>query len=180
MATALESIDGLLDKHDSKIARDLKLNLKNLITKSALTMAEAGILVRGVARTLHHPGLSEIGLQLITDSNETLSAEQYQEIEESAAIMGMLNVYYRFRHFMESQETQHQAYQNAGLRMQSLAAPALGKERFELLAFAHSVINGCEKCVTSHERSLVELGTAQDKIHDAARVAAVCTGISRL
>jgi alkyl hydroperoxide reductase subunit D len=179
MATALESIDTLLDKHDSKIARDLKLNLKNLLSKSSLSVAEAALLVRATARTLQHLGLAEIGAQLIQESGETLTAEQLQEVDESAAIMGMLNGYYRFRHFMEADGSK-QSYQVTGLRMQSLATPALGKARFELLAFAHSVINGCEKCVTSHERSLVELGVGQEKVHDAARLAAVCMGISKL
>lgn len=177
--TSLEFIDQLFANHDTKVARDLKLNLKNLVSKSTLTAAESALLLKGLAGSTGFRPLSEIGDLLIAESGESFSPEQLQEARESAAIMGMLNVYYRFRHFMDEHgENSH--YSTTGLRMMSLSAPALGKARFELLAFAHSVVNGCQKCVTSHEKSLVELGTAPDKIHDTARLAAVCSGLKLL
>ncbi|MGH9857599.1 MAG: carboxymuconolactone decarboxylase family protein, partial [Acidobacteriota bacterium] len=54
--------------------------------------------------------------------------------------------------------------------MAALARPVLGKERFEMLAFALSVLNGCESCIRSHEQVLRNAGLA-DKLHDLARLA---------
>lgn len=68
----------------------------------------------------------------------------------------------------------------AGLRMTALARPTLGKERFEMLAFAVSVLGGCEMCVRSHERVLREAGVSIDKVHDLARLAAVVRGLKTL
>lgn len=179
--TTLEQIDRLFENHETKIAKDLKLNFKNLVSKSTLSPAETGLLLKGLARTTGNGTLAELGSSLLTESGENLSLEQLTEAEESAAIMGMLNVYYRFRHFMEEDgKEEKEAYKATALRMSALAAPALGKERFELLAFAHSVVNGCQKCVTSHEKSLLELGVSTEKIHDTARLAAVTTGLTKL
>jgi alkyl hydroperoxide reductase subunit D len=49
-----------------------------------------------------------------------------------------------------------------------------------MLAFAVSVINGCETCVQSHEKVLKEAGLTLDQIHDLARVAAVTRAIQTL
>ena len=100
-------------------------------------------------------------------------AEQIQEAAESAAIMGMLNTYYRFRYMVDKDDD----YRAAGLRMTSLARPALGKESFEMLALAVSIVNGCQSCVRSHEQVLRDAGISPDKIHDLARMAAVVKGI---
>jgi alkyl hydroperoxide reductase subunit D len=88
----------------------------------------------------------------------------------------MLNVYYRFRHFLGSPDE----YRIAALRMTALARPAIGKEKFEMLAFAVSVLNGCESCTKAHEKALRDAGIGTDKIHDLARLAAVVYGLSKL
>jgi len=71
-------------------------------------------------------------------------------------------------------------YRIAGLRMTSLARPSLGKERFEMLAFAVSVLNGCESCIRSHEEVLRNAGLSADKIHDLARLASVVKALRTL
>lgn len=106
------------------------------------------------------------------------SAEQIQEAKESAAIMGMLNTYYKFKGYLSPESLDN--YQRAGLRMQSFMKPQNGKERFEMMAFAVSVVNGCPSCIASHEKALTQLGVGADKIHDLARLAAVVKGLSTL
>jgi alkyl hydroperoxide reductase subunit D len=88
----------------------------------------------------------------------------------------MLNVYYRFRYMVGNEED----YRAAGLRMTALARPVLGKERFEMLAFAVSVLNGCQSCIRSHEKVLRDAGVSTDKVHDLARLAAVVKGLHTL
>jgi lipoyl-dependent peroxiredoxin subunit D len=64
--------------------------------------------------------------------------------------------------------------------MTALARPAMGSQNFELLALAVSVVNGCETCVTSHERVLRDGGVSPAKIHDAVRLTAAIKGLSAL
>jgi alkyl hydroperoxide reductase subunit D len=111
-----------------------------------------------------------------------VDAAQILEAEEAAAMMGLLNSYYKFRGFISKAEPQlvTDNYNQAGLRMTALARPAMGRENFELLALAVSVVNGCETCVTSHERVLRESGVLPTKIHDAVRLAASIKGLSQL
>src|SRR6185369_15015062 len=101
-----------------------------------------------------------------------LPPEHIQEAAESAAIMGMLNTYYRFRYMVGKDDD----YRTAGLRMTSLARPAIGKEGFEMLALAVSIVNGCQSCVKSHEQVLRDAGVSADKIHDLARMGSVVKG----
>src|SRR5688500_16000087 len=137
-----------MENRTSLIARDLKLNLNRILTEGALSPEDAHLALLATATTVHSADLA-------TRAREQLmifgfSLEQIQEAAESAALVGMLNVYYRFRHFLGSPDE----YRLAGLRMTALANPTIGKERFEMLAFAVSVINGCETCTKAHERTL--------------------------
>lgn len=175
----IENFDRLLEKKTTSVAKDLKLNFKRLFEDSSLSEEEATLTLLATAKTLGIHQLQELAQSTL--SKNGFSSEAIQEAEESAAIMGMLNIYYRFRHFIDhTSETAATDYGAAKLRMQSLANPVLGKEKFEMLAFAVSAINGCEKCVTSHEKALVHLGVSRDKIHDLARMAAVVTGLKQL
>lgn len=175
----IENFDRLLENRTTTIAKDLKLNFKRLLEDSALSPEEATLTLLATAKTVGFYQLHELAQSALSKNGFT--SETIREAEESAAIMGMLNIYYRFRHFIDhSYETAATDYGATRLRMQSLANPLLGKERFEMLAFAVSVINGCEKCVTSHEKALLQLGVTREKIHDLARLAAVVTGLKQI
>jgi alkyl hydroperoxide reductase subunit D len=167
-------IDALLETRTSTIARDLKLNLKRLLEESSLTPPEAATTLLAVATSVGHRGLQQYAREQLGALD--VPAEQVQEAAESAAIMGMLNTYYRFRYMVDKDDD----YRTAGLRMTALARPALGKEHFEMLAFAVSVVNGCQSCVKSHEKVLRDAGVAADKVHDLARLAAVVKGLQGL
>ena len=45
--------------------------------------------------------------------------------------------------------------------MTALARPLIGKERFEMLSFAVSVLNGCEACTRAHEKALKDAGVSE-------------------
>ncbi|NNF06406.1 MAG: alkyl hydroperoxide reductase, partial [Candidatus Eisenbacteria bacterium] len=87
----------------------------------------------------------------------------------AATLMGMNNVYYRFRHMVGKD-----AYSKkpARLRMNRMAKPATNKADFELFSLAVSAINGCEACIQSHEPVVLKGGLTEDAVHDAVRVAA--------
>ena len=163
-----------LPSASSTIGRDLKLNLKRIVEDGALGEENATLALLALACAVDDRALADYARRRLGEFG--MEAVQIQEASESPAIMGMLNVYYRFRHMLAKEDE----YRNAGLRMTALARPALGKERFEMLAFAVSVLNGCESCVRSHEKVLRDAGMSADQVHDLARLAAVVKGLSAL
>lgn len=167
-------LDQYLESKSTPIARDLKLNLRRILHEGSLTPEEATLTLLAVATSTGNQALASHAREQLVILG--LSPEQIQEAAESAAIMAMLNTYYRFKHFVQKDDD----YRTAGLRMTALARPALGKERFEMLALAVSVLNGCESCVRSHEQVLRDAGVSADKIHDLARLASVVKGLTVL
>ena len=177
--SAIDLLSQELSTPETKIRKDLKLNFKAIAERGVLSKAEIGLALLGLGQTLKDVKLREIGQGFITESGETFSEEQITEAHESAAIMGMLNMYYRFRHFLKEGSSE-EPYKNTGLRMMALSSPALGKERFEMLAFAISVVNGCEMCVVSHEKALQQHAVSTEKIHELARLAALAKAFNSL
>jgi alkyl hydroperoxide reductase subunit D len=170
-------IEALLETRTSAIARDLKLNFRRLTEESALSPEESSLALLAIATSVNHrPLIGHAREKLVTLG---IPADQIQEASESAAMMGMLNIYYRFRHMVETPENQDD-YKTANLRMTSMARPAMGKEKYEMLAFAVSVINGCSNCVKAHEKVLRDSGVSVEKVHDLARLASVINGLKAL
>ena len=170
----LPSLDSLFESVNSPIGRDLKLNLKRLLEEGALSPAEGYTTLLATATAVEHRPLALFARETLGRSG--MPPEQIQEAAESAAMMGMLNVYYRFRHMVGNADD----YRTAGLRMTALARPLLGKVPFEMLAFAVSVLNGCQSCIGSHEKVLKEAEVSVEKIHDLARLAAVVNSLKGL
>jgi alkyl hydroperoxide reductase subunit D len=164
----------------TSVRRDLGNNLQKIVESSSLTPQEAYLLMLSVSQSLALTSFRDFAEDKLKSLDMT--AEQILEGRESAAIMGMNNIYYRFRHMIKTGQSHEvaESYKMAGLRMTSLAKPVLGKPVFELLALAVSSINGCEMCVNSHEVELRKHGIEPDKIHDAVRLAAILKGISAL
>jgi AhpD family alkylhydroperoxidase len=52
------------------------------------------------------------------------------------------------------------------------------KVDFELFCLAVSAINGCEVCLQSHEKTVVDGGLSQDAVIDAIRIAAVVHAVA--
>lgn len=167
-------LDAVLPQQQSTIARDLRLNLKRVLEDGPLGEENAVLALLALARAVGDVRRADYARVRLAERG--VSADEIQEAAESAAIMGMLNVYYRFRHMLGNDDE----YRATGLRMTALARPVLGKERFEMLAFAISVLNGCQSCIRSHEKALRENGIGVGQIHDLARLAAVVKGLSAL
>ncbi len=162
--------------HSTSVFRDLMMNLKKIMEESPLDEGERFLNLMAIATSLDNKPLMAFADEGLKARDFT--AEQIQEAKESAAIMGMLNTYYKFKGFLSAETLE--SYPRAGLRMQSLAKPQNGKERFEMMSLSVSVVNGCPTCVSSHEKALRALGVDADKIHDLARMASVVKGLSAL
>ena len=161
----------------TSIERDLFLNFKKFVGDGALEEKERALAVIALGTTLHDKAMADFGVEL-TQSLD-LPESHILEAKQSAAIMGMLNTYYKFKSFL-APDVVEQGYARAGLRMQSLSKPENGKAIFEMLAFAVSVVNGCPTCVASHEVALREVSVSTEKIHDLARLASVVKALSAL
>jgi alkyl hydroperoxide reductase subunit D len=162
--------------HSTTIFRDLLMNFKKIMEESPLEENDRLLSLLAVASSLQHSSLETFAIEQLQERG--LTPEQIQEAKESAAIMGMLNTYYKFKSFVDPQSLD--SYARAGLRMQALMKPQNGKEKFEMMAFAVSVVNGCPSCVFSHEKALRQLNVDPEKIHDLARLAAVVKGLAVL
>ena len=162
--------------HETSIFRDLSLNLKKILQDSPLEPAERYMNFLAIATTLHNKEMMALARTALTELGA--APEHIQEAAEVAGIMGMNNIYYKFRSFLAPEVVEE--YSRAGLRMQSLGKPQTGKQNFEMMSLAVSVVNGCPTCVSSHEKAIKALGVTADKIHDVARLAAVCKGLDSL
>jgi alkyl hydroperoxide reductase subunit D len=173
-----ENITGqlrVLAQTDSRYLKDLKINVTNSLNAGTLTKKEAYLLAYAVAVNEKNEVLQKAFGAFA--EKEGASDKELAEIISCTSLLNANNVYYRFRHFMHDE-----FYNNtqAGIRMSIMANPLLGKEFFELVSLAVSALNGCELCVTSHEKTLIGHGTAKQRIHDAIRLTAVIKSLAVL
>lgn len=162
--------------HSTTIFRDLLMNFKKIMEESPLDENDRLMNLLAISSSLHNKSLEKLATDGLKERG--LTDEQIREAKESAAIMGMLNTYYKFKGYVDPENVE--AYSRAGLRMQSFMKPQNGKEKFEMMAFAVSVVNGCPTCVSSHEKALRQLNVDTEKIHELARLASVVKGLTVL
>ena len=86
----------------------------------------------------------------------------------AAAVMAMNNVYYRFTHLVEKPDY---STMPARLRMNVIGNPGVDQLDFELWSLAVSAINGCGKCIESHEHEVISKGATKEMVQDAVRIA---------
>lgn len=158
-------------------AKDLRLNLDSLPKTESLSpvqlwgtalasalAARNDDLVRAVAEEAraHLAGV---------DQNDAAQ----NAARTAAALMGMNNVYYRALHLLSNAE-----YGNlpARLRMQGIANPGVDRLDFELFCLAVSAVNGCGKCLDSHEQELRKRGATALQVQDALRIASILHAIA--
>ncbi len=162
--SSLEALrDGLPDA-----ATDIKLNLQSVLDNSSLNDAQRWMVAVASALAARNPKLREA---VLADASAKVSNEIIEDAKAAATLMAMNNVYYRFRHFMETKEVYKTL--RAGLRMNRIAKPLSNKIDFELACLAVSALNGCEACVRSHEEVVIKGGLSEENVNDAVRIAAV-------
>lgn len=172
-------IEKYTEGYEGQSTKDLKLNFEKLSLSEHLNEEEFILLVISLGKMLDFTGLQTIGIEIAKNIN--ISNEYINEALQIPAIMGMLNTYYKFRHFVERNEPNTATeYGAPGLRMNALAKPIMGKEKFELISLAISLLNSCEKCVIAHEKAIIDLGVSRAKIHDVIKITAVVKGLSVL
>jgi alkyl hydroperoxide reductase subunit D len=147
-------------------AKDIRLNLQSVLQSQALTSDQRwGVAVASALASRN----ARLSAAVIAEARGQVDARVIDDALAAASLMGMNNIYYRFRHLVGKE-----AYtaKPARLRMNRLAAPATSKLDFELFSLAVSAINACETCIQAHEKTVVEGGLTEDAVHDAVRIAA--------
>ena len=169
-----ESLE-LLEKGESRYLRDLKLNLTSTLTSEHLSAKECALIGLSSAINNNNKILTQFFTRYAEEQGAT--AAETAEAAGCASLLASNNVFYRFRHF-----TQKEKYSQipARIRMQIMMKPVTGKEFFELMSLAISAINGCEMCVNAHEDSLIKMGTTEDRIFDAVRIASLVTSAGKI
>ncbi len=175
-----EKVDAFLEQNysglTSSIYRDLSLNFKKVLEDGPLEPTERFQNLLAAAVALENQEMMKWSAGLLKEMG--MAEDALRETAEIAGIMGMNNVYYKFRSYLP--EDVKDSYQRAGLRMQSLAKHIAEKRVFESMAMTVSIVNGCPICVASHEKALTTAGATTDQIHELARIAATATGLSAL
>ena len=154
---------------DSRFLRDLKLNVSGVLGSQHMNRKETSLLALAVAVNQKHEVLMRTFETMA--AGEGASAAEIAETHACTAVMNVNNVFYRFRHYMAGVD--YYENQPAQLRMSVMMNPVMGKELFELMSLVISAVNGCERCVTSHEHSVKQHGATEPRIYDAIRLGAV-------
>ncbi len=169
-----DSLDAMAEG-EIKYIRDTKVNLKNTLGSPHLTDKEAALLALAVAVNERNVALKEAFTRRARDLDATDA--EIGEIHALTSLLGINNVFYRFRHFSDNKNYEQMP---ARIKMTLMARPVLGKEFFELASLAVSAVNGCEACVNSHEQSVRQAGATEERIFDAIRLASVVKGVSAI
>ena len=147
-------------------AKDLKLNLGNVMEQGDLTAQQAW--GTAVACSLAARNRELYGA-VLSEASGKLTPQALFGARAAAAVMGMNNIFYRFRHFASNLKY---GTIPARLRMQSIRAHGADPADFELWCLAVSAVNGCQVCVSSHEQAVREKGLSEETVLAAIRIAA--------
>ncbi len=167
-----ETLEALVERLPD-VARDLRLNVGSVLGDGTLTLAQRWGSAITAAITARHPALRDALLQGAREAG--VEEATIDDARAAAAIMAMNNVFYRGRHLL-GRETYEK--KPARLRMNRIAKPASTKLDFELFCIAASAVKGCEACMKSHDRTVIEGGLTEDHVFDVLRIAAVINGVA--
>ena len=161
------SIDTLIDGLPN-YSKDLKLNYSTLVRNNIeLTPQQLWGTVIASAIVTRNDELTSAAFE---ESSKHLSEQALEAAKSAAAIMGMNNIYYRFLHLSSNEKY---GTLPARLRMNGMRTHGADHLDFELWSLAVSAINGCGKCVDSHEKVVREKGASEELVLAVVRVASV-------
>ncbi|HVJ06312.1 MAG TPA: carboxymuconolactone decarboxylase family protein [Candidatus Saccharimonadales bacterium] len=151
-------------------AKDLRLNWSSLVNATELSDKQKWGSFVAAAYGVRSPRLLAA---VEAEAANHVSAEVINGAKGAGAIMGMNNIYYRFQHLSSNEKY---ATIPARLRMNIMRTHGADHADFELWSLVVSAINGCGKCIDSHEKVLLEKGVTEEAILAAVRIAAVVHG----
>lgn len=166
------SLDAMVSG-ETRYLRDLRINLKNTLASENFSIKEGYLIALSVAVNEKNEVLTRSFTEHARENGA--NDAEIAEVHACASMLTVNNVLYRFRHFAKNDTYSSTP---AGIKMNVMMNPVLGKEFFELVSLVVSALNGCETCVSSHEASVRKLGSSEARIFDAVRLASVVRGLS--
>ena len=162
----MEQLNALREAFPS-VATDIKINLQNVLQPGTLTLAQVWGTAIATAHATHNAKL----VSAVTADARAAGIDDtvIDDAKAAAVLMGMNNVYYRFRHSIGNESYSQKP---ARLRMMRTKQVTSNKPDFDLFCLAVSAINFCETCMQAHEKEALEGGLTEDRVHDAVRIAA--------
>ena len=158
--------------HVPEYAKDLKLNLGSVTRQPELSEQQTwGVVVASALAARNRPLLES----LLAEAASHLTEQALFAAKAAGAIMGMNNIFYRFRHLSGNDQY---ATMPARLRMQVIGKHGVDPADFELWCLAVSAINGCGVCVAAHEKVLRDKGVTEETVLAAVRIAATIHGLA--
>lgn len=152
--------------------RDLKLNLQNVLAQAELTEQQTWTVAVTCALTSRNAALSKA---ILAEASAKLSPEQLSSAKAAFALMGMNNVFYRFKHMVANPDYDPVP---ARLRMQLIRSHGGDPVDFELACLAASAIKGCEACVKSHDKVVREKGVTAEAVVASVRIASTLHAVA--
>ncbi|MEL6177505.1 MAG: carboxymuconolactone decarboxylase family protein [Myxococcota bacterium] len=153
-------------------AKDMKWNLKTVLTQNALNEAQCWGVAVACAIFSRNAALRDA---VLADASRVVPPEVIDDARAAASILAMNTVYVRFRHLM-NKDSYHAM--RAGVRMNRLAQPATNRAYIELFSLAVSAMAGCQTCLANHEKAALDCGLTEEHVHDAVRIAATMQGMA--
>jgi len=155
-------------------AKDLKLNMGGVMRQTELTEQQAwGAAVCSAIAARNSQLLDSI----VVEAAKHLNDQAMFAAKAAAAVMGMNNIFYRFRHLSTNPKY---GTMPARLRMQVIGKHGSDPVDFELWCLTVSAINGCGACVDSHEHVLREKGVSEETVIAAVRIASTIHAIAAI
>lgn len=152
-------------------AKDIKLNLSSIVRDETLNEQQLwGTLLSSALATKN----ADVIEAIYAEASEHLSNEAITAAKSAASIMAMNNVYYKFVGMIGGD------YKTmpAKLRMNVIGNPGVDKLDFELWSLAISAINGCQFCVESHEKQVLDGGITKEQVQTTVRVASIVQAVA--
>ncbi|MGZ9066533.1 MAG: carboxymuconolactone decarboxylase family protein [Burkholderiales bacterium] len=163
----MEFLNDLKDRIP-EYARDIRLNLDGVLSRSSLEPADA----LGAALAAAYAAKSKTIMDAIRGSGQ-LTETDVNGALSAAGLMGMNNVWYPYVEMAADEDLRTQRVE---LRMNAYATHGgIDKNRFELFSLAASIVGKCHFCVRSHYKVLKEGGFTAQQLRDVGRIAAVIT-----
>ncbi|MGZ9005729.1 MAG: carboxymuconolactone decarboxylase family protein [Burkholderiales bacterium] len=163
----MEFLNDLKDRIP-EYARDIRLNLDGVLSRSSLEPADA----LGAALAAAYAAESKTIMDAIRGSGQ-LTETDVNGALSAAGLMGMNNVWYPYVEMAADEDLRTQRVE---LRMNAYATHGgIDKNRFELFSLAASIVGKCHFCVRSHYKVLKEGGFTAQQLRDVGRIAAVIT-----
>ncbi len=153
-------------------AKDLKLNLSNVLTTPGMTASQ----IWGTALAAAIAARNPVVIRAVADeAARVLDAKTLTAAKTAASVMAMNNTYYRFVHLASTPDYKTMP---AKLRMNALTSHGADPLDFELWSLGVSAVNGCGMCIDAHEREVVKKGATKELVQNVVRLAAVVQAVA--